>query len=208
MKRDITLGATPAGTGVTRFLVWAPFARQVEVHPLTPTERVLPLKPLSHGYHQAVIEDVEGGSLYLYRLDGQDECPDPASLSQPQDIHGPSQVVEATFHWRDIAWHIVPWQDYLIYELHIGTFSPAGTFAAALPYFQTFKDLDITAIELMPIAQFPGARNWGYDGVYPYAVQHASGGPYGLRTFVDACLWAWPLSWTWSITISGRKEIT
>jgi maltooligosyltrehalose trehalohydrolase len=187
MKRPLTLGSTYLGAARTRFLVWAPFAQQVELHLLPPQERFLTLAPLPRGYHQAVLEGVEAGRLYLYRLDGQHELPDPASRYQPQDIHGPSQVVDADFPWQDQGWHGVPLHDYIIYELHVGTFSAVGTFAGAMPYLQTLKELGITAIELMPVAQFPGARNWGYDGVYPYAAQHAYGGPQGLKTLVDAC---------------------
>jgi maltooligosyltrehalose trehalohydrolase len=187
MKRDITLGATYLGAKQTRFLVWAPLAQQVEVQVLTPTERCVQLEPLPRGYHQAVVSGVEVGSLYLYRLNGQDARPDPASRSQPADIHGPSQVVDPTFPWQDHDWHGLPLQQYIVYELHVGTFSATGTFAGVIPHLQTLKDLGITAIELMPVAQFPGSRNWGYDGVYPYAAQHAYGGPQGLKTLVNAC---------------------
>jgi maltooligosyltrehalose trehalohydrolase len=139
------------------------------------------------GYHQALVEDVEPGSLYLYRLDGQRELPDPASRSQPQGVHGPSQVVDASFPWEDDGWAGRPLADYVIYELHVGTFSTEGTFDAAIPHLSPLSELGITALELMPVTQFPGTRNWGYDGVFPFAVQSSYGGVQGLKRLVNAC---------------------
>jgi len=141
----------------------------------------------SAGYYQAYAEEVEPGSLYTYRLDGQIERPDPASRCQPQDVHGPSQVVDPRFPWQDQQWGGLPLQAYILYELHVGTFTAAGTFAAIIPHLDALKRLGVTAIELMPIAQFPGERNWGYDGVQPFAAQYSYGGPEGLKHFVNAC---------------------
>jgi maltooligosyltrehalose trehalohydrolase len=134
-----------------------------------------------------VIEDVEPGALYWYRLDGALERPDPASQLQLQDVHGPSQVVDSQFGWDDDTWCGIPLQQYILYELHVGTYTTEGTFAAIIPYLPELKALGITALELMPIAQFPGSRNWGYDGVYPFAVQHSYGGHAGLKRLVQAC---------------------
>jgi maltooligosyltrehalose trehalohydrolase len=154
---------------------------------LDPPERFVPLSKRRRGYHEAVVEGVEPGTRYRYRLDGVLERPDPASQCQPEDVHGPSQVVDAHFDWDDGAWCGLPLRDYILYELHVGTYTSEGTFEAIIPYLPALKALGITAIELMPIAQFPGQRNWGYDGVYPFAVQHSYGGPSGLKRLVQAC---------------------
>jgi len=160
---------------------------KVEVRIVSPRESVVELERDEQGYHQAVIEEVEPGTLYLYRLDGEKERPDPASRFQPQGVHGPSQVENPDFFWKDECWYGLPLQDYIIYELHVGTFTPEGTFEAIIPHLEQLKNLGITAIELMPVAQFPGSRNWGYDGTYPFAVQNSYGGPNGLKQLVDAC---------------------
>lgn len=114
--------------------------------------------------------------------------PDPASHFQPQGVHGPSQVIDhSTSPWQDAGWKGVPLAEMIFYELHVGTFTPAGTFAAIIPRLPDLVELGVNAIELMPVAQFPGDRNWGYDGVYPFAVQNSYGGPLGLKQLVDAC---------------------
>jgi maltooligosyltrehalose trehalohydrolase len=187
MIYEAALGATYLGEGRCRFLLWAPLAQTVEVHIVAPQERLIPLEKTLRGYYQAIVEAVEPGSLYIYRLDGQKERSDPASRYQPQDVHGPSQVVDTRFPWEDGGWFGRPWRDYIMYELHVGTFTAEGTFDTIIPYLDELKDLGITAIELMPVAQFPGSRNWGYDGVYPYAAQHTYGGPEGLQRLVNAC---------------------
>lgn len=181
------LGATYEGEGRCRFRVWAPKARQVEVHLLGPRERFLPLAPQEHGYFSGVVEGVNPGARYFYRLDGGQEFPDPASRSQPEGVHGPSEVTDPAFPWEDELWGGLPLEDYVIYELHVGTFTPEGTFEAIIPHLPGLKALGITALELMPVAQFPGGRNWGYDGVYPFAVQESYGGPAGLKRLVNAC---------------------
>jgi maltooligosyltrehalose trehalohydrolase len=181
------LGADYLGEGRCRFTVWAPFTHKVEVKFVSPRESIVELKRNEQGYHQAVIEEVEPGSLYYYRLGGDKERPDPASRFQPQSVHGPSQVVNPDFAWKDDCWVGLDLRDYIIYELHVGTFTPEGTFEAVIPHLQDLKNLGITAIELMPVAQFPGSRNWGYDGTYPFAVQNSYGGPDGLKHLVNGC---------------------
>ncbi len=185
--RSMRLGADYLGDGRCRFLVWAPRAARVEVHLLSSRERLLPLTQVSGGYFLAEVEGVKPGDLYLYRLDGREERPDPASRCQPQGVHGPSQVVDLRYPWRDAGWAGLPLRDYVIYELHVGTFTPEGTLAGIIPHLDVLRDLGITALELMPVAQFPGERNWGYDGVYPFAVQSSYGGPRGLQELVEAC---------------------
>src|SRR5205085_1997521 len=140
-----------------------------------------------HGYFEVTLDDVPPGSRYLYRLDSQVERPDPASRSQPTTVHEPSEVVDPNFAWTDQHWYGIPLDRYVVYELHVGTFTKEGTFDAVIPHLKELADLGITAVELMPVAQFAGSRGWGYDGVYPFAPQNSYGGPAGLRRLVDAC---------------------
>jgi maltooligosyltrehalose trehalohydrolase len=131
---------------------------------------------------------VEPGARYVYVLDGQTERPDPASRYQPEGVHGPSEVVDAgAFTWTDAGWFGLARRQLVSYELHVGTYTDEGTFEAIVPHLDGLRELGITAVELMPVAQFPGSRNWGYDGVYPYAVQASYGGPVGLQRLADAC---------------------
>jgi len=184
---ELSLGATYLGEGRCQFLVWAPLVQRVEVRLMGPQDRIFPLQPGARGYYHGIVEGVAPGSLYRYRLDGERERPDPVSRFQPQGVHGPSQVVDTHFPWDDGTWPGIFLQDYIIYELHVGLFSPEGTFEAMITYLDELKELGITAIELMPVAQFPGDRNWGYDGAYPFAVQNTYGGPEGLKILVNAC---------------------
>jgi len=185
------LGAEYLENGPTRFRVWAPAVDQVELKLVSPEELRVPMDAQPGGYFQAEVENLPPSARYLYRLhtgrgDPLDR-PDPASRLQPAGVHGPSQVVPGEFAWRDECWFGLPLSAYVIYELHVGTFTAAGTFDAVVEHLSSLKALGVTAIELMPVAQFPGSRNWGYDGVYPFAVQHSYGGPAGLKRLVDAC---------------------
>jgi maltooligosyltrehalose trehalohydrolase len=184
---DGTLGGVLFGENSCSFLVWAARARSVEVCIVEPKESAVPMRDAGRGYFHAVVEGISAGVLYRYRLNGQKERPDPASRYQPHGVHGPSQIVDSRFNWNDSWWRGIPLEKYVLYELHVGTFTPEGTFDAIIPRLKTLNDLGVTAIELMPVAQFPGDRNWGYDGVYPYAVQASYGGPLGLKRLVDAC---------------------
>jgi maltooligosyltrehalose trehalohydrolase len=182
-----TLGATWLGDGKCRFVVWAPNVEGVEVHLLTPQDRIVQMQPGERGYFSVELDGVEVGSRYMFRLDGDRERPDPASRYQPDGVHGPSAVVDPNaFAWTDDTWRGVPQQHLVIYELHVGTFSEEGTFDGVIPYLPYLRDLGITALEILPVSQFPGDRNWGYDGVYPYGVQSTYGGPEGFRRLVDA----------------------
>lgn len=183
----LTLGAHYLGNDRCRFRVWAPKCKKVAVHTLGLIDRTTLLKPQEDGYFEGVVQDVERDGIYFYVLDGDKERPDPASRHQPQGVHGPSQVVEPGFDWQDGGWFSLPLEDYVIYELHVGTFTPEGTFEAIIPHLDGLKELGITAIELMPLAQFPGVRNWGYDGTHLFAVQQSYGGPDGLKRLVNAC---------------------
>ncbi|CAB4244059.1 Malto-oligosyltrehalose trehalohydrolase [Methylacidimicrobium sp. AP8] len=175
---------TPDGC---RFCVWAPDRSRCELVLVGPAEGIYPMEKDSAGYWTVTIPGVQPGWLYRYRLDGREEFPDPASRCQPQGVHGPSQVVDDSFPWTDRSWRGLALSDYVLYELHVGTFTPEGTFAAILPRLPELRELGIRALEIMPVAQFPGRRNWGYDGVYPFAVQVSYGGIHGLKTLVNGC---------------------
>jgi len=183
------LGARYRGNGQCYFQVWAPLAEKVEVHisGSSSSDIWIPMKPRNCGYHEIMAEKVFPGSIYRYRLDGKKELADPASQFQPQGVHGPSQIVDPSFAWGDGAWSGLPLQSYILYEIHVGTFTREGTFDAIIPRLNALVELGVTAIELMPVAQFPGNRNWGYDGVFPFAVQDSYGGPFELKRLVKAC---------------------
>ena len=171
------------------FRVWAPKAEEAQLvlHDEQGV-RTVPMIREGQGYFRHEEPDLEEGVRYGFRLDGGAERPDPCSLYQPEGVHQPSAVIfPDLFPWSDIEWRGIPRRDLVIYELHVGTFTPAGTFEDIIPRLESLKQLGITAIEIMPIAQFPGSRNWGYDGVLPYAVQNSYGGPHGLQKLVDAC---------------------
>lgn len=181
-----TLGATYLGDGKCRFLVWAPHVERVALKLVAPRADVLPMQPRDRGYFELTAEGIGPGTRYFYRLAEQRDRPDPASRFQPDGVHGPSAVIDPQFDWTDEHWRGIPLHQYISYELHVGTFSPEGTFDGAIAHLDDLRDLGVTAVELMPVAQFPGGRNWGYDGVQPFAVQNTYGGPDGLRRFVDA----------------------
>ena len=187
MNPDIDLGAMYLGDGLCRFRVWAPLAHKVEVHIVWPDERWESLKEESRGYWSGIVEKIEPGALYFFRLDGVNERPDPASYYQPDGVHKASRVVDPGFEWTDDGWTGLPLRDYILYELHVGTFSPEGTFDAVIGRLDELRDLGVNALEIMPVAQFPGERNWGYDGVHPFAVQDSYGGPDALKRLVNEC---------------------
>lgn len=185
--RKERLGATLLDNNTCSFWVWAPRAKQLEVCLLETPERRVLMHAKPCGYFHAVVDAVSAGTLYRYQLNNETVRPDPASRHQPQGVHGPSQIVANRFEWTDSSWQGLPLEKFVLYELHVGTFTPQGTLDAIIPRISILKKLGITAIELMPVAQFPGNRNWGYDGVYPYAVQASYGGPIALKKLVDAC---------------------
>jgi maltooligosyltrehalose trehalohydrolase len=181
------VGAVPIGESGTRFTVWAPQRRQVAVA-LVEADRLVELTPLGGGYHGAVVDACGAGTRYRYLLDGEGPFADPASRSQPEGVHGPSEVVDLGAHrWADGAHRPRPLWAQVISEVHIGTFTRGGTFDTAVSVLDELVQVGVTAVEVMPVAQFPGRRNWGYDGVFPFAVQDSYGGPAGLQRFVDAC---------------------
>lgn len=180
-------GALPSQEGV-RFAVWAPDVDQLEL--LLHDGRAAGMHPLarrSDGIFDTWVRDAAAGDRYVYVLDGTDRLPDPASRFQPDGVHGPSQIVDPRgFTWTDDRWRPHPLPDLVLYELHLGTFSPEGTFAGARSRLPYLRDLGVTAVELMPVADFAGNRNWGYDGVALFAPSRAYGTPDDFRRFVDA----------------------
>lgn len=197
------LGAAHLGGGRSAFCLWAPRAEAVELvltsaltgdQPDGRTNRaairtVETAGPDDRGYHTAVADRAPPGTRYRWRVTAAGttrDLADPASRWQPDGVTGPSAVVDDKFVWTDGSWHGLPLSDLVIYELHVGAFTAAGTFAAVTDHLDELVMLGVTAIELMPVGQFPGARNWGYDGVFPFAAQSTYGGPDGLRRLVDA----------------------
>ncbi len=184
-----TQGAYRTASRHIRFCVWAPTQQSVTlVLGSGADRRLISLPHVGQGYFEAVLPELPAGTRYAYRLGNAGQSlPDPASRWQPEGVHRPSALFfPEDYRWHDAEWRGLSPQELVIYELHVGTFTPAGTFSAAIPRLQSLKQLGMTAIEIMPVAQFPGERNWGYDGVHPYAVQNSYGGPQGLMEFVDA----------------------
>ncbi|HKU62721.1 MAG TPA: malto-oligosyltrehalose trehalohydrolase [Gemmatimonadales bacterium] len=181
-------GAVLLPDGRTRFSVWAPVPRRVELCVRRPDQvQVVPLERDEQGVGRAELHDVVAGLEYWYRLDGERDRPDPVSRELAGGVHGVSRVVDpGAFPWSDAEWRGLAMPDLIIYELHVGTFTPEGTFEAAIARLPYLIDLGVTALEIMPVAEFPGRRNWGYDGVSLYAPHSAYGGPAGLRRLVDA----------------------
>jgi len=170
------------------FIVWSPKAKNISLIFVHPEKKIIPMEKDECGYWKIRIEKLEPGAKYFYSIDNKSDRPDPASNYQPEDVHGLSQVIDhSAFNWTDKRWKGILLNDYIIYELHTGTFTKEGTFEAITEKLDYLKELGITAVEIMPAAQFPGARNWGYDGVYPYAPNSAYGSPDGLKKLVNSC---------------------
>ncbi|HEY1272665.1 MAG TPA: alpha-amylase family glycosyl hydrolase, partial [Terriglobales bacterium] len=187
MKRRhaMPFGAECLAGGQVRFRLWAPAARHVAVM----LEGLGPLKMSSapFGWFELQTGEASAGSRYKFQIDGKTEVPDPASRFQPADVNGPSEVIDpATFDWEDAEWQGRPWEEVSVYELHAGAFTPEGNFSAIESKLDYLADLGITAVELMPLSDFSGARNWGYDGVLPYSPDSSYGRPEELKRLVQA----------------------
>jgi maltooligosyltrehalose trehalohydrolase len=177
-------GAECLDDGKIRFRLWAPKAERVDLCLANQDPRAL--SKLEDGWFELAIKST-AGSRYQFQINGQTKVPDPASRFQPSDVHGPSEVIDPTaFDWQDKHWRGRPWEEAVIYELHVGTFTPEGTFAGVEQRLDYLADLGITAVELMPIADFAGARNWGYDGVLPFAPDNCYGHPDDLKRLIQA----------------------
>jgi malto-oligosyltrehalose trehalohydrolase len=182
-RHAMPFGAEVLGDGGVRFRLWAPAAQEVS---LVLDNQNFPMQKRADGWFE-LTQNARPGTLYRYRIDGRQQVPDPASRFQPRSVEGPSEVIDPhAFEWHDEGWRGRPWQEAAIYELHVGTFTPQGNFSAAVPKLQYLKDVGVTAIELMPLADFPGRRSWGYDGVLPYAPDSSYGRPEELKALVQA----------------------
>ena len=181
------LGVTLDDSGMATVGVWASEAEEVTIDIISKS-RSLPLEKVDFGFWTRQTDKIEAGDFYKFILDTEKALPDPASRSQPEGVHGYSEVVDLnSFPWSDKNWKNLPLEAYVLYELHVGTFSPEGTFEGLARKLNYLKALGVNAIEIMPVAQFPGERNWGYDGVYPFAVQNSYGGAKGLQQLVNVC---------------------
>jgi maltooligosyltrehalose trehalohydrolase len=189
MTWELPIGAQLRDNGV-RFRVWAEDAQRVEVVILGAEDKEQHAHDLTRdtkGYFEGFIEGVGAGTRYMYRLNGDTLRPDPASRYQPEGVHGPSEVVGSAFGWSDGGtWQGISLEEMVIYEVHIGTATPEGTFETFIEKLLHLKSLGVNTIEIMPVADFPGTRNWGYDGVDLFAPANAYGGPQGLKRLVDA----------------------
>ena len=181
------VGSQYLGNGVCEFTLWSPLKEKAAVHLVSPQDKLLPMTKQAMGYWYAKADNIEPGTLYYYRLeDGQDR-PDPASYFQPQGVHEASAVIDhSNTSWQDSEWTGISQEEMILYELHVGTFTNEGTFKAMIPRLSDLAELGVNAIEIMPVSQFSGDRNWGYDGVYPYAVQNSYGRPEDFKQLVDA----------------------
>ncbi|RYD70072.1 MAG: malto-oligosyltrehalose trehalohydrolase, partial [Verrucomicrobiaceae bacterium] len=182
-------GAELTAHGV-RYFVWAPDHTAVDVEVYTEggaLARTVTLTREKNGYFRGTDPLGRAGDRYKVRADNGHPWPAPGSHSQPDGVHGASEVTDSTaYHWNDATWQRPPFRDLAIYELHIGTFTPEGTFSAAIGKLPYLRELGVTAIEIMPVADFPGDRGWGYDGVQLYAPARCYGSPDDLRALVDA----------------------
>ena len=183
----VPLGANRRADGDWEFSVWAPERHKIAIHLLGTHERFIPMTKNQCGYYQGHLSDIEPESRYVYQLDDLQEYPDPASRFQPDGVHGPSEIIDlVAFQWTDANWRAPSLQESIFYELHVGTYTKKESLDEVCSHLAELADLGVTTIELMPVAQFPGSRNWGYDGVYPFAVQNSYGGPLALQRLVNA----------------------
>ncbi|MDZ5458421.1 malto-oligosyltrehalose trehalohydrolase [Azohydromonas lata] len=173
--------------GGVRFRLWAPDVQALRLQlEGAGRGRLLPMHALDEGWHEITVQEAGAGTRYRFMLPDGMSVPDPASRFNPEDVHGPSEVVDpGGYRWNDSGWRGRPWHEAVLYELHVGTFTEAGTYAAAMARLPELVALGITAVELMPLADFPGTRGWGYDGVLPFAPDARYGRPEELKRFVD-----------------------
>jgi maltooligosyltrehalose trehalohydrolase len=190
VKRSYSMpfGAECRDDGSVRFRLWAPAARNVDVCLVRDARySQLQMDRCAQGWFELVTDAASPGARYRFRINGGQEVPDPASRFQPLDVHGPSEVIASdSFDWHDNQWHGRRWEEVVIYELHVGVFTSAGKFSSVRERLDYLVDLGITAVELMPVADFPGLRNWGYDGVLPFAPDSSYGRPDDLKMLVQS----------------------
>jgi malto-oligosyltrehalose trehalohydrolase len=184
-RHSMEYGAELRSDGKVRFRIWAPAATSIALA-IEGLERPIALNGLSGGWHEVIAEKARSGTRYLFELPDGTRVPDPASRFQPTHVHGPSEVIDPTeFNWNDFTWQNRPWSEAVVYELHVGTFTDDGTLVAAVEKLDHLVLLGVTAIEIMPVADFPGKRNWGYDGVLLYAPDSSYGRPEDFKWFIE-----------------------
>jgi malto-oligosyltrehalose trehalohydrolase len=181
MSRHAKFGPSVTAEGIT-YRLWAPAAKSVELL----AGETYSLTRIGGGWFETTVPGAKPGARYLFRIDGEAQVPDPASRFQPHDVSGPSEVIDAKFDWRATEWRGRPWHECVFMELHVGTFTPEGTYRGVIRELDRLVDLGITAIELMPLSDFSGRWNWGYDGVLPFAPDSAYGPPEDLKALIDA----------------------
>lgn len=189
MKRRhrMPFGAELQSDGAVRFRLWAPTAEKVLLTLEGQEVAELPMENIGDGWFSCITKQAQAGTRYRYRIDDRLSVPDPASRFNPDDVHGPSEVIDsAAFEWNDESWKGRPWEEVVIYELHVGTFTSCGNYEEIEKHLDHLRDLGITAIELMPLSDFPGARNWGYDGVLPFAPDSSYGRPENLKRLIQS----------------------
>jgi maltooligosyltrehalose trehalohydrolase len=188
MTIELSQGAIFNPGNTCTFKIWAPLHDTVSLHLTFPEAQSIPMKKNESGFFSVRVENIDPSTRYFYNLDGKKDCPDPSSFFQPEGVHKASAIIDhSKFVWKDKHWKGIPQQDLILYEIHVGTFTPDGTFEAIIHRLDDLLETGINAIEIMPVGQFPGDRNWGYDGVFPFATQSSYGGPDGLKKLVDAC---------------------
>ena len=181
------VGSQYLGDGVCEFILWSPLKEKAAVHLVSPQDKLLQMEKQELGYWYVKADKIEPGTLYYYQLEDGEDRPDPASHFQSQGVHEASEVIDHNnTAWNDRQWTGISQEDMILYELHVGTFTEEGTFKAIIPRLADLAELGVNAIEIMPVSQFSGDRNWGYDGVYPYAAQNSYGRPEDFKQLVDA----------------------
>ena len=187
-RHDMPFGAEVLENGRVQFRLWAPAAKTVDLCLENEVEQeILPMLVTDQGWFNLTTDRARAGSRYRFLINTDHLVPDPASRYQPQDVHGPSEVIDpCAWRWRETGWRGRPWHEAVIYELHVGSFTEQGTFQGVESRLDYLCELGVTAVELMPIADFPGRRNWGYDGVLPYTPDSVYGRPEDLKSLIDA----------------------
>lgn len=182
------IGTQSSGKNKWTFYLWAPQLNRVELKIVFPEKKIIPMEKGDNGYWKIGVDNITWDTRYFFRLEKGNDRPDPVSHWQPDGVHGPSQIVDhSRFKWNDSGWKGIGLYEMIMYELHVGTFTQEGTLEAVINRLDELRELGINALSIMPVAQFPGERNWGYDTAYPFAVQDSYGGPDGLKTLVNAC---------------------
>jgi 1,4-alpha-glucan branching enzyme/maltooligosyltrehalose trehalohydrolase len=187
-EHSMPFGAQLQADGRVRFSLWAPAASQVDLClEQADGELIVPLQAQEDGWYRLITDQATAGSRYRYRIDNDMRVPDPASRLQADDVHGPSVVIDPKgWEWRDEDWRGRPWHEAVIYELHVGSFDREGDFAAVQRRLDHLVSLGVSALELMPVSDFPGARNWGYDGALLFAPETRYGDPDSLKALIQA----------------------